>query len=426
MFCIKCGNDLPNDALFCRQCGLPQTTEAAAPPNTNIAANQVTPSPPQTTQSTLRAKAAKRENFLKIVKRVAWRLTALYLWLRFAIDGLFSGAPLHTAEKEAVHRLTNYLSTIGFAPGNPEYMLPILRYGWPLAITGVNLWEFLGFWIYVLFFIPLILFVFTFRDQVNQQPTPSQEGLSKPQQRRWILPTAIGLLVAWFLLYGTSTSTKQIAVGASFSGIIFLSLAFRAFQRARPLTGKDISFGAWVERLGASGVNDKQRLKPETKSAANVHLKFERFYKFVLVGFVYCFRGRRRRDRIAMYILLEYVVFLILLAGSAVLFWGLAIRLPAPMLSVKQSLVFSASHFLPGVAVQDVPPALPLWTHLGPALTAWILFVLFVGPAASLLPARQGIYAGEIGDKCLTFRKLVMKLRERMRVISEIRDKLPN
>jgi hypothetical protein len=401
----------------------------AQPQNTNIDSARLIPVPPpvasQLSQVSPRVKTAKRIKFLRTVKRLAWRLTALYLWLRFAIDGLFGGAPLHSAEKIAVHRLTDYLSSVGFAPGNPDYMLPILRFGWVLAITGVNLWGFIGFWIYVLFFIPIALFFLVFQEQVNLEQAPNQEGLNKPQQRRLLLPSAIGLSLAWFLLYGTSTSTKPIAVGAFFAGIIFVSLAFRAFQRARPLTVKDIAFGSWVERLGVSAVQDKQRLQATTKSAASVNLKFERFHKFLLVGFVYCFRGRRGRDRIAMYILLEYVVFLILLAGSAVLFWGLAIRVTAPTLSVKQALVFSASHFLPGMAVQDVPTGLPLWTHLGPALTAWILFVLFVGPAASLLPARQGVYAGQIGDKCLVFRKLVMKIQERIRAISKLRDSLP-
>lgn len=31
----------------------------------------------------------------------------------------------------------------------------------------------------------------------------------------------------------------------------------------------------------------------------------------------------------------------------------------------------------------------PIWTNVGPAATAWILFVLYISPASFVLPERQ-------------------------------------
>jgi hypothetical protein len=425
---MKCGVQLPPDALFCLHCGsaitggnLPNAPNSGV---TSPAAVAISSTPPALPSATARAKGARRQNLLKQLKRSTWRLTALYLWLKFVVDGVSSRAPFHSAEEATVRHLTSYLSSVGFTPGNPDYVLPLLKFGWLLTITGMSLWQFAGWWIYLAIYPLSILFFYVFYEQLRGGQVPPSEGLSKPQGKA-ILPIALGLSVAWFLLFGTSTSSKPILVGAFLTALIFLSLAVRAFQRARPVTEKDIEFGTWVQKLGMSAVADKTRLKPENKGAAAVHLKFERFHKGLLLWFVYCFRGRRGRDRMAMYILVEYVVFLMLLACSAVLFWGLAIRVTNPAaLSLRQALVVSASHFLPGMPVPDGSTSLPLWTHLGPSLTAWILFVLFIGPAASLLPARQAVYATQVEEKCRVFRALIIQIGKRIRTISEIRDGL--
>jgi len=437
MFCIRCGIDLPDDSEFCRRCGHAQ----ASPPGVTLQIQNVASSSSEQLASTTSGPGVAaaplqsgtqtttkpgRLSALKKLKRIAWRVTAGYLWLRFVVDSVASDSPLHSVETFTVHRWTAYLSSVGFAPGNPDYMLPILKMGWMLTITVLDPWQFVGFWVYVFFFPLWMLFRVCFGEHLNQsQSTP--QALGKSQQRKALLPVSVGLLIAWFLLYGNSTAPKQILVGVVCSGVFFVSLAFRAFHRARPLAEKDIVLAPGLEKLAASAVADTTRLKPANKSAAGVNIKFEKFHKCLLVWFVYFFRGRRGRDRVAMYILVEYVAFLLLLAFSAVLFWGLTIRFSAPsLLSVKQSCLLSASHFLPGMVVPGVPSTLPLWTQFGPSLTAWILFVLFVGPAASLLPARQGVYAGQLDAKCRLFRKHVVKLKERIRHICETRDRLPS
>jgi hypothetical protein len=74
--------------------------------------------------------------------------------------------------------------------------------------------------------------------------------------------------------------------------------------------------------------------------------------------------------------------------------------------SLKDALLLGASHFLPGIVISGTKPALPLWAQLGPALTAWILFVLFVGPAASLLPLRQKVYVERLEESYRIYQEI--------------------
>jgi hypothetical protein len=361
----------------------------------------------------------EKVTFVRKLKRVAWRSTAGYLWLRFIFDGIFSGSvPFHSAEVFAVKHLTTYLTSIGFAPGNPDYMLPVVRLGWVLTITGLDPWQFIGFWIYLLFYPASLITFFFFGDQIDQAQTSgaNKQGLVKSQQRRVLLPVSTGLIAAWFLLYGNSTSARSLTVGVMLAGVLFLALAFRAFQRARPLTENDIAFASGLNKMTVVAVIDKTRLNPVNRSTAAFNLTIEKFYKSLLVVYAYFFRGKRGKDRMAMYVLVEYVAFLVLLAFSAVLFWGLVIKLMAgPIVSLRQAVLLSTSHFLPGVVISNPPLNMPIWTQVGPALTAWVLFVLFVGPAASLLPIRQEVYGKQIEARYRLFRTYVGAFRKRIR-----------
>jgi hypothetical protein len=63
------------------------------------------------------------------------------------------------------------------------------------------------------------------------------------------------------------------------------------------------------------------------------------------------FHGKRGRARLAMFVLLEYVLSLIVVAASAVLFWGIAIKaVVLNSLSLFESIALSISCFLPSVA----------------------------------------------------------------------------
>jgi hypothetical protein len=205
-----------------------------------------------------------------------------------------------------------------------------------------------------------------------------------------------------------------------------LSLALRAFKRATPLTEEDLVLANGLEKIGFVGISDTTRLKPAAKPTVMFGLKAEKFYKWMYFYLALLLRGKRGKDRVAMYILAEYVAFLILLAFSAVLFWSLSIRLTGtPIVSLRDALLLGASHFLPGIVISGTKPALPLWAQLGPALTAWILFVLFVGPAASLLPLRQEVYVKRLEGSYRIFRKFALIFKGRIHIVAHLKDTLP-
>lgn len=79
---------------------------------------------------------------------------------------------------------------------------------------------------------------------------------------------------------------------------------------------------------------------------------------------------------------------------SAVLFWALAIKAVVPSeqaLPLTSALRVSASHFLPGIQDRS-STLLPWWAEFGPALTSWVLFVVYIGPVGSALPLRQDAF----------------------------------
>ena len=58
------------------------------------------------------------------------------------------------------------------------------------------------------------------------------------------------------------------------------------------------------------------------------------------------------------------------------------------MASMSSSILASASHVIPGVP-EPTSLAFPDWIKAANSVTAWMIFVLYAGPVASLFPARQ-------------------------------------
>jgi hypothetical protein len=120
-----------------------------------------------------------------------------------------------------------------------------------------------------------------------------------------------------------------------------------------------------------------------------------------------------------MMMLLEYIVFLIILAVSAILFWALAIKavLPAERaISLSTALRISASHFFPGISTSS-PTFLPWWAEFGPALTSWVLFVVYISAVGSALPGRQQEFVERLTSIHRAFRKSVKLWHEYRRFI---------
>jgi hypothetical protein len=203
------------------------------------------------------------------------------------------------------------------------------------------------------------------------------------------------MLVGWFVLYGGSSSRGPNMVGFVLALGLFFTLVYRALDKTSPIDEQDTAFFSNAALMGLQIITNAFKKateeRPKTKLAVATSL---RTTGFMARGFRYlsvCIHGRKGRERIAMIMLLEYIVFLVLVAVSAVLFWALAIKAAVPSeqaLPLTSALRISASHFLPGIQDRS-STLLPWWAEFGPALTSWVLFVVYIGPVGSALPVRQ-------------------------------------
>jgi hypothetical protein len=124
-------------------------------------------------------------------------------------------------------------------------------------------------------------------------------------------------------------------------------------------------------------------------------------------------RGKRAESRAAIGVLLGYLVGFVALAVSAILFWALAKKAAvAPLqLALPDVLRETAGQMIPGVATPGPLFKYPFWIQIGPGLTAWLLFVVYLAPAANLLPGQQIAFRIRMRDtyKRLRFSSVAMK-----------------
>jgi hypothetical protein len=182
-------------------------------------------------------------------------------------------------------------------------------------------------------------------------------------------------------------------VGCVIAGVVFAALAYRALDKTSPVGEQDTAvFAQWAERgvgMVANAAKTAVADPPKNRTDAVVTLRVQGFFIKPFRYLTVVFRGRRGKDRVALIMLIQYIVFLVILAMSAILFWALAMRvLSEQAISVTTAFRLSASHFLPGLT-ESSQVTLPWWADFGPALTAWVLFVVYIGPVGSALPVRQ-------------------------------------
>lgn len=324
------------------------------------------------------------------------------------------------AENAAANKIGAILSFVGFAPSSGLHLGRVLVGIWLLLITSFSLIQLLiGLPLYIIVFPFVLLIVLIYRKEIKEAPNQTQQSNVAPFPKRTrgfpVVPVAGSFLVAWFLLYGGSSARGPNLMGCIISGAVFLAFAYRALDKTSPIDEKDTAVFSSLALRGLIIMrNASQKFvdsPPKNKLEAASSL---RVTGFIIMPFRYLtvvFRGRRGRDRIAMLMLVEYIVFLVILALSAILFWALAIRiavLPAQLVPLTTALGLSASHFLPGITEMS-PIPLPWWSEFGPALTSWVLFVVYIGAVGAALPPRQEAFLKQIAPLHNSFR-LVGKL----------------
>jgi len=355
------------------------------------------------------------------LKKIAWRGTATAYWIWWIIRLFLSSQFVNNLASTVMARFGAFLSAVGFAPVHSEYLPRILQIGWLLALVGFKPFELLGLIIYI-YIAPLTFLGYQvfkgYGKDLDATPTDTK-GLRPPKVRRPAL-TVVGLsLLGWFVLYGEASAPRALMAGAILSGLMFLLLAGRAFQRVKPPIYPDGSDPASTdERIGLSLVTSAS----ETVAKAVAAKK-----KSDLIGGLFMYqksrslwrrlallmRGQAGRNRLYLLLLIDYVVSLLVLGAAAVFFWATIAKLAvAPTTSSLATLVrICASYFLPSIKSPSITPDLPLWVQVGSSITAFILFVLFVGAAASLLPSRFTAYAERLNRRYRIARKFAVSFK---------------
>jgi hypothetical protein len=335
------------------------------------------------------------------IKAYAWRITVVYLWIKILSAFLGFYASLGKLESSLIGQFIDSLSAIGFAPVNIALLSSVLKIGWILAITGFKLYEVLGLVIYIITFpvwAPVVTLFLFFVKKEKETPTASttKRGLVQTHKSRskWFV-IFTSLLLAWFLLYGNANTTKQLLPGVILSGIFLILLVYRLFLRVKPEEDVNVNlppFG-WLSKLSlvaASAQRQRSEKQYKKKEEVQTDKKVLQFTRQILIRITVLLRRTNAQRRISLYVLGEYLFSLITVAAGAIFFWGLMIKAfyltSSPLLVC---LFASVSHFLPGIQPPDLPASFPPWISIGPASTAWVLFVLYIGPASSMLPERQ-------------------------------------
>jgi hypothetical protein len=302
-------------------------------------------------------------------------------------------------ERAAVSKVVTLLASMGFAPTNAAHLPLIFIATWLLFITSLRpLQLFIGLPFYVIF-APLALVVTTvfhkFWKVAQEKSRADTLEVSIPKRRFPLASLTIVLIFGGLLLYGDSYARGPNIVCCVVSGMLFVTLTYRSLGKISPIDERDLALLAARATLGQQnilktlrGVVDKP---PENRRQVAFRLRMTRFAMSPYRRIRVVFRGRRGKDRIAMLMLGEYILFFLLLAASAILFWAFALKAAVPpeqVLPLTTALTVSASHFLPSITTSS-PISLPWWLQFGPAFTSWVLFVLYIGPVSSALPVRQ-------------------------------------
>lgn len=405
---------------------------------------QTPPAPPQGT-SAAEARILEREarttleesvrtgTPLSRVKRWAWRATALLFWaelgsLILGREGLF-----HSGLREATGLFRDLMVSTGFTPPDTRYLVPVLKVSWALLIANFQPVQVLGLLIYC-FAAPLVFPVWLmYRPHLKRF---SKEQLAEAKKRgvvaakRTFHPRAFcaTALLAWFLLYGDSAAGLHALLGAVVAAALFVSLILRSFSETRPPIGEDAPLLPRLSQIFLDVASNLVKTKrPETKLAAvGIHVVYGHAHR-ACRRLAILLRGRRGRNRVAAYVLAEYLLSLTTLGFAALLFWTLALKVYLAPSPVGNSVLLghTLSKFVPGVAPTVIGQARPLWLDAGPGVTSFVLFVLFVGPAASLLPLRQQVYVKRVAVSYRHLRGLTLILGRYVRAAKRIADSLP-
>jgi hypothetical protein len=326
------------------------------------------------------------------LKRLAWRLSAAWCWLH-AIVSLFGGRTfLHKLDAAFVETIISVLSKSGFTPSNATRLPFLLEVLWVLLITAFSWIQIFGLALYVILWPAVMLFIYRHRLAMKEARIQSAKIAQSLRSNRPVWTYAlITCLIVWFILYGTSHVRTPVVVAVIITGLLFAVRLMRAFEYA---TLEYRTGASLIERYIESVIKQFERLgnklreqKPLTVRALTTNLQPLKFWHWTFRLICRWLYGRAARNRAALMALLQYIFNFCVLGGLAILFWGLIIHY-STLSDLRAAILASASRVIPGVPEPNLV-TIPDWVKTAASVTAWIIFVIYAGPVASLFPMVQ-------------------------------------
>jgi hypothetical protein len=362
--------------------------------------------------------SSAKPTFLARTKAWAWRASATYIWICFGAIPFGQYEQVRNVSGLGLALLREGLARVGFSPTDPSYFPSVVKFTWLQALTRASPIEIGGFFVYVLGFPLVVVFgflgsrVFKHTHAETANLGTSSGATSKRRRRTPLLTVALAGLIAWFLLYGDSTAFRVMMAGLPFAGLLFGVLFYRFFRRVKPIGEEEAALLRRLEEWAFTFLKVAGETIPSTKAEIAMYRWTGGWAHRAYRRLAILVRGRRGRDRISIYVLLEYALSAIMLGVTAVAFWALVIRCAvAPStLSMSEAIRLAAAHFLPGLpmALGNVTP--PFWTSVAIGTTAWLLFVIVLAPAGSVLPTRQAAHAKRLAITYKAFRATTLRL----------------
>ena len=333
----------------------------------------------------------------KVCKRIAWRLTGFWGWLHL-VGYLFTGRDfLIPLERMLGAKLLAFLASIGFAPVNASLLRPVVKIGWVLIITEFSILQVIGLCCYVFFFPITALLALLFRgvalEQTGNQAAKNEEVGKDTRATSFVLAA----FAAWFLLYGASNGRLPIIAGTGIAGLLLITRIQAAMFYAQPAEKSNALFaGRWILFVINFAKQDLEKMKTTqytSKIQAHSARRVQEFLRWPIARATLFLRGKRGEKRGTLLVLLQYVGNLLLLGLLTIVFWAMVVRFAAlpRAVSFQSAFQVGASHILPGLNSVDL--GLPWGLMACISATAWVLLVVYAGPAASIFPSLQASYA---------------------------------
>lgn len=201
-------------------------------------------------------------------------------------------------------------------------------------------------------------------------------------------------------------------------------LLFRLFIKTKPPNQTKISVFTWLEKLPKWAKDHQNKtLDPNEEKNFSTNSAVLKFQKGLLVLISHFMKQNRTTSLVSLFVLLEFILNMLVVATFAILFWGLTIKAFDPsLIDLSNSIKASLTYFLPGIESPKLLIDIPFWIQVGNSTTSWILFVLYISVAGNIIPDKQRAYTEQLASTRLVYRKTIIHLnkdREKIRKLLE-------